>query len=119
MTRFINGPAHGQNLMLRRAPVFLRVTDDGTKFDALDQHDDNPEPNERIYCYVMTQYLGGTHLLIRGKNRAAGGFYASAEYTFIEEQPTDEEMRDNARWRRWTEENRKLIPPEIAERAKV
>lgn len=48
MTRFTDGPAQGLVLMLRRAARFLRVVHDGKKFDALDQLNDRPRPEERI-----------------------------------------------------------------------
>lgn len=116
MTKFLDGPAAARSLMLRRAPMFLRVTDDGEKIDALDQLEDTPRANETLYCYVMSEYRGGIHLLIRGKNRAAGGFYMSADYTFVIPQPPDEEMRTNHRWRAWTEANSNLIPDAIRNR---
>jgi len=44
MTRFLDGPAQGETLMLRRAPILLRVTRDPMgNFDGLDQLDDRPD----------------------------------------------------------------------------
>jgi hypothetical protein len=117
MTRFLDGPAAGVNLMLRRSPLFLRVTDDGQDLDALDQIDDTPRPNERLYAYVMQQYLGAMHLLVRGKDAAKrGGFFTRADYRYLEMQPDDADMRSNSRWHDWTEANRALIPEHIASR---
>lgn len=47
MTTFIDGPAKGQTLMLRRNPVYLIVTEENGKFDALDQLEDAPKPTEK------------------------------------------------------------------------
>lgn len=112
MIKFFEGPAAGITMQLRRAPFFLRVTDDGTKFDALDQPDDKPAENERLYVYRMTCYRGMMHLLIRGKNRAAGGFWAVADYTFHEEQPEDAEIRGNVKWREWCAARAHQMPKE-------
>jgi len=53
MTRFLDGPAEGVTLMLRRAPIYLRVVHRGTEWDALDALDDRPTPDETIYVYVL------------------------------------------------------------------
>lgn len=100
-TTFLDGPASGQRMMLRRAPVFLRVTQRHGKFDALDQLDDTPEPGEAIRVYILTAAPTAMHILIRGKNKSAGGWYFSGVYRLAGEQPDDAVLRDNHRWRAW------------------
>lgn len=112
MTRFLDGPAAGQTLMIKRSPIFLRVTrrkaplrGDGFSivFDALDAPDDTPAPDEELLCYRATsdKPSGNVHLRLSGKAKQASGFYPIGEYALYPEQPADEVMRDNARWREW------------------
>lgn len=113
MTRFKDGPAAGKNMMLRRAVVFLRVTRlpadpqnrrSADKWDALDQPDDTPEPDEELFAYKHTgQNAGMCHVRMSGKAKGGSGFYAIAEYALCDPQPSDEEMRDVFKWRAWCE----------------
>lgn len=98
MTRFLDGPAKGQTLMLKRAPVFLRVTNHGDRWDALDQLNDAPLPEERIFAYRATGPAGGVHINRYG---GKGGFYAACEYELCPAQPTDAEARDVGDWASW------------------
>lgn len=99
MIRFIDGPAAGETLLLKRAPMFLRVVQDPTgKWDALDQPGDTPKPDERIHAYVIKGRAGVCHINKRGPG---SGFYASAEYRFVTNQPVEPVMRNTARWRGW------------------
>jgi hypothetical protein len=41
VTKFLDGPAAAEVLMLKRSPDWLRVTYDGEAFDALDQLQDH------------------------------------------------------------------------------
>lgn len=101
MTSFVNGPAKGQTLMLKCTPRFLRVTEFGVGiWDALDAPGDTPLPKEKLYAYELKEHLGNVHL---NRGGGHGGFYPIATYTFIVEQPSDEEMRDSERWGRWCE----------------
>ena len=84
--------------MLKRAPVFLRVVEMDGKFDALDQIDDHPDPNETIYAYKITGVPGMCHL---NMGRGRGGFYPIAEYAFYKNQPGDDVMRRTALWQEW------------------
>jgi len=59
MTTFEDGPAKGQHLSLQRAPKFLRVVEDGGKWDALDQPTDEPRPGETLYAYRISSEVGG------------------------------------------------------------
>jgi hypothetical protein len=105
MTTFSDGPAKGKRLMLRRTPIFLRVVvgPDGA-VDALDQLDDEPRPDERLYAYRFVRDGGSVHINSRdASGRRNGGFYRIAEYAPVEPQPADDQMRAWAAWVAWTE----------------
>lgn len=99
MTKFQDGPAKGQTLMLQRTPFFLRVTEAGGKFDALNQLTDTARPEEKLYCYRMDAHLGNAHV----RMTKGGGFYWMVEYRMQPEQPHDATLRDNAAWAAWCE----------------
>jgi hypothetical protein len=108
MTSFHDGPANGKTLTLKRAPLFLRVTvgQDG-KIDALDQLDDAPMPDEKILVYRRRGEAGSLHIDGRDKRgRRFGEWYAYGEYDLFAEQPADEILRNNQRWRNWCEVTR-------------
>lgn len=100
MISFKDGPAKGQCLCLKRAPRFLRVVEAGGTWDALDQPEDSPSLDEKLYAYRLSGDLGVCHIN-RGGGR--GGFYKIADYSFIESQPADSEMRHPEKWRAWCE----------------
>jgi hypothetical protein len=98
------GPADGVALVLKRAPLFLRVVYSEAKddFDALDQLDDTPKSNETIYVY-RRRAGAATYAFIDwhdGRGRK-GARCAIAEYQFIEQQPGDAHTRGTNAWRRW------------------
>lgn len=98
MTRFVDGPANGQTMMLRRAPLFLRVTQlPSGKCDALDALEDKPMKDEAIFIYRREGEP--TWMAIR-----PGGVYRGGNYRLLAEQPTDEEVRTNERWAKWVTE---------------
>lgn len=101
MTRFVDGPAKGKTLMLKRAARFLRVVEENGQFDALDQLHDTPSAGERIYAYEITAMPGHAFVDFGGKAKKASGCYVIAEYRFVTEQPTDTEMRDGIQWHKW------------------
>lgn len=103
MTRFLDGPAMGTTLFLRRAPHYLRVvqgpdgpTAPGT-VDALDQLDDTPSASERITAYEMVGEPGYMHV----RMRKGGGVYRGGTYRMVAEQPDDATLRDAGLWRAW------------------
>ncbi len=106
MTTFIDGPAKGQTLMLKRALMFLRVVNEGKKWDALDQPGDVPELSESLHAYQLTERPLMAHL---NMGRGRGGFYPLSSYKLVQVQPTDAVMRDQAKWRQWCEENKNLV----------
>lgn len=102
MIRFLDGPAAGQVLELRRVPLLLRVVRDCQtgEWDALDQLDDTPKPTEVIYLYLRS----GTPQRIHVKAaRTAGGSRSlwHGEYLHLPEQPLIDVLRDNAKWQAW------------------
>lgn len=96
MTHFADGPAKGQVLMLKRSVLFLRVTQAGGAFDALDRVEDSARPGETLFAYQNTGRMRGI-ACTRGK----GGCYPIAEYRLCPNQPEDAIMRDNAAWHGW------------------
>ena len=98
MTFFEDGPAKGQNLMLKRAPRFLRIVEACGKWDALDQLDDKPEPREKIFAYERSGERGTVHI---NQGSGRGGWYTIAAYRVLADQPDDTVMRNNERWRQW------------------
>ena len=84
MTTFLDGPAKGEVLRLKAAPLFLRVVQNGPCFDALDMPGDEPEPTELVYVYLRT-----------------GGTFTTATYQLLDRQPTDDEARNIALWQAW------------------
>ncbi len=115
MTSFTDGPAAGQTLMIKRAPIFLRVTrkrfalethpqphQQADQFDALDQPEDKPADDEELFCYRNTEKKGGGAFIDYGGNKKhMSGFYPMSEYALYPDQPPDAVMRNNARWRLW------------------
>lgn len=85
--------------MLKRAPIFLRVTEADGKCDALDQIDDTPRKNETLFTYRrIGNEVGHIHL---NRSGGRGGFYTVAAYSLNPIQPTDGQMRDIEQWRLW------------------
>jgi hypothetical protein len=112
MVTFRDGPAKGQTLMLRRAPVLLRaVVTPAGEWNALDLLEDTPAEDEAVTVYVRATPATAVHLLVRGRGgRREGGWYQSAEYRIFEEQPAPVITRDNTMWREWCELIRKRMP---------
>jgi len=98
MTSFSDGPAQGQTLMLGRAPIFLRVVEWAGAFDALDQIDDTPEPEETIHVYQRVGEPGRMHVHRSG---GKGGWFTVAEYAVLPEQPDEDEVRRTDAWQAW------------------
>lgn len=103
MTTFTNGPARGQRLMLKRAPIFLRVVQDFSgNWDALDQPEDTPRLGETLHAYRLTAKPGACHICTRGpRGGRAGGFYTIASYELVEAQPDQATLSDPEQWSAW------------------
>jgi hypothetical protein len=105
MTEFLDGPAAGQTLMLKRAPKYLRAVQAATgDWDALDQLIDTPRAGERVVAYRMVEGPFRAHICARGRNRSASGWYEGGRYRVCDSQPTDEQLRETAAWRAWVSE---------------
>jgi hypothetical protein len=86
--------------MLHRAVKFLRVVQNKSGvWDALDQPEDTPAPEETVFAYQITEKPGMCH--IRSGKRGASGFYAIATYRMCAEQPYDQVMRGMSLWQQW------------------
>jgi hypothetical protein len=83
--------------MLRNSPRWLRVTYGQGKWDALDQWEDTPRPDEKLYCYQLAEITGHAHI---NMGRGRGGFYPIATYKYVEPQLTDQQMRNADLWAR-------------------
>lgn len=101
MTTFKGGPANGKTLMLKQSPAFLRVTEENGKFDALDAVGDSPRPTEKIHVYALASKDGGAFIDFSGKAKRSSGFYPIATYRYVDQQPPDNLVRDNAAWAAW------------------
>lgn len=108
------GPCEG-TYMVKRAPLYLRASIapvGGTitveRKDVLDQIEDVPLPDELIYIYERVGEAGTIHLNAGSGRRGRGvtGFYAVAEYRWIED-VDGEQLRDNEAWRIWAIERAK------------
>lgn len=106
MTTFEDGPAQGKTLLLHRAVMFLRVTEENGEFDALDQREDEPKPTENLYAYVIAREPGMCHI---NRGGGKGGFYVLAHYKFATEQPDDATMRDFDKWSKWCHSHKHLV----------
>lgn len=116
MCQFVDGPAGGVYLNLRRAPLFLRAVRDAEEWNALDQLYDRAKPDEKIYAYVLVDPPSSYHLLVRGKGKKGGGWFQHGQYTLVHPQPPDDVMRDNTKWRAWTVEVRSQLAPSWAKK---
>ena len=107
MTRFEQGPAHGKFVSIKRLPMFLRVTIDAAgKVDALDQLDDEPRADEKLFVYRMIPG-SESHCFVDGRDPKTGKRWgrqeSGARYRFVESQPDDETLRDKAKWGDWVQ----------------
>ena len=94
-------------MLLKRAAYFIRVVEDGGIFDALDLPEDTPKLTERIYAYRIVSSPGYCHMNF-GRGRGWSG--PVAEYSFIDPQPGDEQMRTNKAWSEWCQKQIEGIP---------
>lgn len=108
MTTFEDGPAKGQTLMLQRAPRFLRVTQHGATFDALDLMGDVPKPEEKLFVYEIVGEPGRIHI---NRSGGRGGFFSTGHYRFVSPQPADADMRNFEAWCRWCHRQAELLEP--------
>jgi hypothetical protein len=103
MIRFADGPAAEQLLMLRRAPLYMRVVFNTLKqeWDALDQLVDKPDPGDAIFVYRRVGEPSHAFIDWTEKGRRCGGCFASASYSYVAEQPDEAVVRNTEKWRDW------------------
>lgn len=116
-TTFIDGPAAGQKLSLRRNPLLLRVTHDpvtnstvGGVWDALDQPNDKLGRSEKVYLYRLTGPPGYVHVRA-ARGSGLGGSWCTGVYSVMLVQPDREILRDNEAFGRWCDKNRLELMP--------
>lgn len=112
MSPFRNGPADDVRLLLRRAPLLLRVVHfaaagDGPRAErwaALDQVDDHPGVDETITVYVRTSRIQPVHV-------HRHGWFQQANYELAPFQPDDSDLRTNSAWQKWSSTMAPLLTP--------
>ena len=107
--RFLDGPAQGTILDLRRAPLYLRVViNDAGVVDALDQTDDTPTATETIHVYPREGQAVTGFLDYRDRHgRRCGRPFATGDYRLHNVQPDDATARDTHAWREWASAQRR------------
>lgn len=101
MTTFIDGPAKGNILMLKRAPIYLRAVSNAEgKWDACDQLEDTVHPGEVPVAYVLAETPG--QAFIDGPR--IRGLYPISRYQLVLNQPDASVMMNNNLWAAWTVE---------------
>lgn len=102
-TKFLDGPAKGVRMSLRRSPMFIRVVRRAPDvWDALDQLADEPKPGETVVVYRLVSRDGGAFLDYRdSRGRRCGHFEPSATYALAPAQPDAATARDTAAWQAW------------------
>lgn len=112
MTRFIDGPAAGQILNIKRLPLMLRVVQDSLtgEWDALDQLADVPNPSERIYVYRLDGQPSVAFVDFRGKSgRREGCRMLIGKYRLWPVQPAEDVLRSIPDWQAWCYANAEAI----------
>lgn len=101
--------ARNCTLELKRTPKFLRFVFDpkANKWDALDQLDDEPRPEEHLFAARLVD-TGSLHVDGYRDGKRCGWWYRTATYELVNLQPDDATMRNRAAWQKWaTEANAK------------
>lgn len=110
MSRFLDGPAVDVGLLLRRAPLYLRVVmDRGGTWDALDQLDDTPTDDEQVHVYRREGPATMVHVdFQRGRGKGPrSAWYQGGDYRHVAQQPDEATMRDTVAWRAWCQAQEK------------
>lgn len=104
MTRFLDGPAAGRTLWLRRAPLFLRFVMGPTGGgDALDMPEDIASDDETMTVYERVTPPRYTHVRMSGSRHGSrSGVYYGADYRLVKQPPDDRTARSNSAWREWS-----------------
>jgi hypothetical protein len=88
------------SLLLRRAPLFLRVVRDSRTlgWDALDQLADVPQPDEQLFIYRRVSDVGRIHV-DRARRHGGSIWAAVATYEYVKD--ADVDARDTRKWQTW------------------
>jgi hypothetical protein len=98
---FLDGPAAGATLSLRRAPYLLRViVDTSGGIDALDQLDDEPTEEEEVFVYALAAPPQKAHVCYGGKDRHRSGWFEFGIYRHLPD-VDGERLRETTAWRVW------------------
>lgn len=101
----VDGPCKG-NYLVKRAPVFLRaVHKENGENDLLDQVEDMPATDEKVYVYHMEGSPGTVHI----HGAKIHGWYALARYYYLPD-VDGETLRDNATWQAWATDRMAKLP---------
>jgi hypothetical protein len=112
MINFLDGPAEGVTLALRRAPLLLRVVrSQRGAWDALDQLEDEAQPKESIFVYRLEGPTSWYHVCRRPRSQS--GMYMIASYRVLPEQPAEEHLRTTKAWHVWADANAARLIEEI------
>lgn len=107
MTRFLDGPVAGAQLMLSRSPLFVRVTvaesTSGPVIDCLDMLDDEPAEGEVLYAYRREGKPTAMHISYTSSKtrRREGKVLRAADYQVVPVQPPMEVMASSEKWQAW------------------
>lgn len=103
-TKFLDGPAQGIVLSLRRAPSLLRlVRSDKGEWDALDQLEDKPRFDETVHVYRLVTNDGRMHICGTKNGKRWGGYFHLAEYRLYEHQPDKATGLHKRLWQVWAQ----------------
>ena len=83
--------------MVKRAPFYLRGVTSEHGSDVLDQLDDSPSEDEKVYVYRLVGKVGHVHI---NRGRHGSGFYVAADYEYLPD-VDGELLRDNQEWQKW------------------
>jgi hypothetical protein len=104
MLTLIDGPCKGAYLV-KRSPMFLRAVQNAKgENDLLDQIEDTPAEDEKIYVYLMEGNPGTIHI----HGAKVHGWYALAQYHYLPN-VDGETLRDNVTWQAWATEQMKKV----------
>jgi hypothetical protein len=101
MSRLVDGPAAGTSLVNARAPWFLRIViDESGKVDCLDQFEDTPRADERVYVYETVPGTATGPALVRLARPSRCVWMQMGEYHHRPD-VDGEQLRETDSWRAW------------------
>lgn len=90
-------------LSLARTPLYLRFVMQGSKWetlDALDQPEDVATEAEKLYAAIKVD-SSNVHVDGIRNGKRFGEWHKTATYKLVDDQPSQEMMRDYVRWCEW------------------